>query len=257
MNPIAMPLNLFKRGLASGKPQIGIWNSLANAYATEVVAGCGLDWMLLDTEHAPGDVPTVLAQLQAAAPYPIACVVRPAWNDLVLIKRFLDVGVQSLLIPFVQNAEEARAVVRACRYPPHGVRGVSGAGRHNRFGRVADYFDRVHDELCILVQAETLTALDHLDEILDVDGIDGVFIGPADLSADMGFTGTVNRPEVRVRIEAAIRQIRASGKAAGFLWTNLDDCQHWIDVGTSFLAVASDLGILARASDGLTGRFKR
>ena len=121
---------------------------------------------------------------------------------------------------------------------------------------VPDYFERVHEELCILVQAESLVALEHLDEILAVDGVDGVFIGPADLSADMGFAGTVNRPEVRVRIEAAIRQIRGSGKAAGFLWTNLDDCQHWIDIGTSFLAVASDSGILARASDGLTKRFK-
>lgn len=251
-----MPKNRFKRALASGQTQIGIWNSLASAYATEVVAGCGLDWMLLDTEHAPSDVPTVLAQLQAAAAYPIDCVVRPAWNDHVLIKRYLDIGVQSLLIPFVQNADEARAAVKACRYPPHGIRGVTGGARHNRFGRVPDYFERVHDELCILVQAETLVALEYLEEILAVDGVDGVFIGPADLSADMGFAGTVNRPEVRVKIEAAIRQIRGSGKAAGFLWTNLDDCQHWIDIGTSFLAVASDLGILARASDGLTKRFK-
>ncbi len=251
-----MPKNHFKRRLLAGETQIGLWNSLASSYSTEICAGAGFDWMLLDTEHAPSDVPLVLTQLQAAAPYPTQCVVRPAWNDKVLIKRFLDIGAQSLLIPFVQSADDARAAVDACRYPPHGSRGVSVTARHNRFGRVGTYFEEVHKELCILVQAETMQAVSNLDAILAVDGVDGVFIGPADLAADMGHTGKTNVPEVRVEIEKALRKIRASGKAAGFLWGNADECQHWIDVGANFIAVGSDLGLLARGAENLCKKFK-
>lgn len=251
-----MPKNLFKKRLLAAETQIGLWNSLASAYSTEICAGAGFDWMLLDTEHSPSDVLVVLSQLQAASAYATQCVVRPAWNDTVLIKRFLDIGVQSLLLPFVQNAEEAKAAVRACRYPPQGVRGVAVTVRANRFGRVPDYLSEVHKELCILVQAETREALRNLDEILAVDGIDGVFIGPSDLAADMGLLGKSNAPEVRTEIEAAIRKIRSRGKAAGFLWGNADECAHWIDVGANFIAVGSDLGLLARSADALIKKFR-
>src|SRR5437667_5356197 len=181
-----LPVNIFKRELKAGNVQIGLWCSLSNHYATEVVAGAGFDWLLLDTEHSPNELDMVLTQLQATAPYPTTPVVRVPWNDMVNIKRVLDIGAQSLLIPYVCSAEEAKAAVAATRYPPAGVRGVAGTTRATRFGRVKDYAKRAHEELCVLVQIETQTGLDHLEKIAAVEGVDGVFIGPDELHGSLG-----------------------------------------------------------------------
>ena len=212
-----LPHNHFKQALLEGRQQIGLWCSLPGPYVAEAMAGSGFDWMLFDTEHSPGDPVTVLAQLQAVAPYPVSPVVRPASNDAVLIKRFLDIGAQTLLIPYVQNVAEAKAAVAAMRYPPAGIRGVAASTRATRFGRVADYGKRAHEQLCLLVQVETRAALDQLEGIANVDGVDGVFIGPGDLAASLGHVGAPGHPEVQSAIEDAIGRIRACGKPAGIL----------------------------------------
>ncbi|WP_439499199.1 4-hydroxy-2-oxoheptanedioate aldolase [Bosea sp. (in: a-proteobacteria)] len=252
-----LPENAFKRALREGRPQIGLWCSLPGAYAAEAVAGSGFDWLLFDTEHSPGDPLTVLTQLQAVAPYPVSAVVRPASNDAVLIKRLLDFGAQTLLIPYVQNAAEAQAAVAAMRYPPAGIRGVSGVTRATRFGRVADYGKRAHQELCLLVQIETQEALDNLEAIAGVEGVDGVFIGPADLAASLGHVGEPGHPEVKALIEQAIGRIRACGKPAGILTPDNAFATRCIELGTLFTAVGVDAAMLVRASETLARQFGR
>src|SRR4051812_3249023 len=203
-----LPVNPFKRALRAGNPQIGLWSSLSLSYTVEVIAGAGFDWILLDSEHSPADIENLLSQLQAAAPYPTHPVVRVPWNDMVTIKRVLDIGAQSLLMPYVSTAAEARAAVSYTRYPPGGVRGVAGTTRATRFGRVKDYARRAHEEICVLVQVETQPALANIEEICAVDGVDGVFIGPADLHASMGFPGEIANAKVKPLIDDAIRRIR-------------------------------------------------
>jgi len=251
-----LPANTFKRALKANKLQIGLWCSLSSHYATELVAGSGFDWILLDTEHSPNDLESVLQQLQAAAPYPTHAVVRVPWNDMVTIKRYLDVGAQSLLIPYVQNADEAKAAVAHVRYPPAGVRGVAGATRATRFGRVKDYAKRAHEEICVLVQVETQTALDNLERIAAVEGVDGVFIGPADLHASLGYTGETSNPKVMPVIDDAIRRIRKAGKAPGILTGVEADAKRWIDCGGLFVAVGADTGVLARGTEALAAKFR-
>ncbi|WP_460450827.1 4-hydroxy-2-oxoheptanedioate aldolase [Alsobacter sp. SYSU BS001988] len=251
-----LPQNAFKRAILAGRQQIGLWCSLPGPYAAEAMAGAGFDWMLLDTEHSPGDPLTVLGQLQAVAPYPVSPIVRPASNDAVLIKRILDFGAQTLLIPYVQSAAEAQAAVAAMRYPPRGVRGVSGVTRATGFGRIAGYARRAEEELCLLVQIETREALDRLEEIAGVDGVDGVFIGPADLAASLGHVGEAGHPEVVAAIEDAIRRIRACGKPAGILTPDNAFAQRCIELGTVFTAVGVDASMLARATEALAQRFK-
>lgn len=251
-----LPRNAFKHALAAGRPQIGLWCTLGSAYAVEVVAGAGFDWLLLDTEHSPNDLLSVLAQLQAAAPYPATCVVRVPWNDMVTMKRYLDVGTQSVLIPYVQDAREARSAVASTRYPPAGVRGVAGATRATRFGRIADYARRAHEELCVLVQVETQQALDEIEAICGVDGIDGVFIGPADLHASFGYPGQRAHPDVMPRIDDALRRIRAAGKAPGILAGDEVTARHWLSLGALFVAVGQDVGLLARNAEALAARFR-
>jgi 4-hydroxy-2-oxoheptanedioate aldolase len=251
-----LPANHFKRALKSGKVQIGLWCSLSSHYATELVAGSGFDWILLDTEHSPNDLESVLQQLQAAAPYATHAVVRVPWNDMVTIKRYLDIGAQSILVPYVQNAEEAKAAVAHTRYPPAGVRGVAGATRATRFGRVKDYAKRAHEEICVLVQVETQTALDNLEKIAAVEGVDGVFIGPADLHASLGYTGETNNPKVMPIIDEAIRRIRKAGKAPGILTGVEADARRWLDCGGLFVAVGADTGVLARGTEALAAKFK-
>jgi 4-hydroxy-2-oxoheptanedioate aldolase len=251
-----LPLNQFKRGMQAGKPQIGLWSSLSSHYSVEVIAGSGFDWLLLDTEHSPNDLENVVTQLQAASAYPTTAIVRPAWNDMVLIKRFLDVGVQTLLIPYVQTAEEAADAVAYTRYPLRGVRGVAGTTRATRFGRVKDYFKHAEEELCILVQVETQLGLDNLDAIAATDGIDGVFIGPADLSAGLGHLGDIPHPEVQAAIENAIKRIRKAGKAPGILAPVEADARRYLELGCLFVAVGADVGLLARESEKLCAKFK-
>jgi 4-hydroxy-2-oxoheptanedioate aldolase len=251
-----MPINNLKRALREGRRQVGLWCSLPSHVTIEVVAGSGFDWLLLDTEHSPNDVPIVLTQLHAMAGSATSAVVRLAWNDPVLFKRFLDIGVQSFVVPWVQNADEARRAVVATRYPPHGVRGVALTIRANRYGRVKDYFARAHDELCIIVQLETRVALGNLEEIASVDGVDGLFIGPSDLAADMGHLGNYAHPEVRAAIEDAIARIRRAGKFAGILAPVEADARHWLERGALFVGIGSDAGLLARQSEALAARFK-
>jgi 4-hydroxy-2-oxoheptanedioate aldolase len=251
-----MPVNHFKHALKAGKPQIGLWSSLCSNITAEVIAGAGFDWILLDTEHSPNELPMVMSQLQAASGGTATAIVRPAWNDMVLIKRYLDIGSQSLLLPYVQNAEEAANAVRYTRYPPQGVRGVSISSRATGFARIPDYFKRVHDELCVLVQVETRMALSNLEAIAATEGVDGVFVGPADLSADLGFVGQPGHPENWKTIEDAVRRIRKAGKAPGILVGEADG-QRALDMGCLFVAVGSDLNILARGADALAKKFKK
>jgi 4-hydroxy-2-oxoheptanedioate aldolase len=252
-----LPRNGFKRALKDGKAQIGLWSSLSSNYSVEVIAGAGFDWILLDMEHSPNDLESLLAQLQAAAPYPAHAVVRVPWNDMVAMKRILDVGAQSLLVPYVSSAEEARAAVAHTRYPPKGVRGVAGTTRATRFGRIKDYARRADEEICLLVQVETQGALDNIEAICAVDGVDGVFIGPADLHASMGYVGEIANPKVKPIIDDAVRRIRKAGKAPGILTPSEEDARRWLDCGALFVAVGADVGILARGAEALSAKFKK
>ena len=248
--------NPFKAALKANRAQIGLWSSLSSSYTVEVIAGAGFDWLLLDMEHSPNDLESLLGQLQAAAPYPSHPVVRVPWNDMVAIKRVLDVGAQSLLVPYVSTAQEATAAVSYTRYPPRGVRGVAGSTRATRFGRIKDYAQRAHREICLLVQAETAAALDQIEAICSVEGVDGVFIGPADLHASLGYAGEIANPAVQPRIDEAIRRIRRAGKAPGILTPSEADARHWLECGALFVAVGADVGILARGAEALAAKFK-
>jgi 4-hydroxy-2-oxoheptanedioate aldolase len=228
---IQLPVNTFKHAVRQGRVQIGLWASLCSNIATEVVAGSGFDWILIDSEHAPNELPIVFSQLQALVGGTAAPVVRPAWNDMVLMKRFLDVGVQNFLVPYVQTPEEARAAVAATRYPPQGIRGVAVSHRANRYGRVKDYFKRANDEICVIVQIETRLALQNLEAIAAIDGVDALFIGPSDLAAAFGHLGNNAHPEVRAAIEDAFARIRKAGKAPGILAPIEADARHWLSLG--------------------------
>jgi 4-hydroxy-2-oxoheptanedioate aldolase len=250
--------NLFKRALAAHRPQIGLWSTLPDPYVSELVAGAGFDWLLLDTEHTPNDTANMLHQLQAVMAAngerekPVSAVVRPPWNDTVMIKQYLDIGAQSLLLPFVQDRDEAEAAVAATRYPPQGVRGMGGTMRASRFGRDASYVARAADELCVMVQIETMDAMERLESIAGVDGVDGVFIGPADLSASMGVPGQI---EVRKAIDDAIRRILACGKAPGLLMIDEPRAHECLQLGALFVAVATDQVLLRKAADDVAARF--
>jgi 2-keto-3-deoxy-L-rhamnonate aldolase RhmA len=251
-----MPVNRLKRALLDGRPQIGLWSTLTSPVAAEVVAGSGFDWVLLDTEHAPNDVTSVHRQLQAMQGGAASVVVRPSWNDAVLFKRLLDIGVQSLVVPFVQNAEEARQAVAATRYPPQGFRGVATTIRANGYGRAKDYLHRANDEICLIVQVETPQAMADVEAIAAVDGVDGVFVGPNDLAANMGHLGDSGHPDVREEIARAIRRIHAIGKWAGILAPIEADARHWLELGCLFVGVGNDAGILARQTEALAAKFK-
>jgi 4-hydroxy-2-oxoheptanedioate aldolase len=251
-----IPMNTFKRAIKAGRPQTGLWSSLSSHLTVEVLAGAGFDWLLLDTEHAPNDLPMVLSQLQATTGGTAHPIVRPPWNDTVVVKRYLDAGVQSFLIPYVQDEAEARAAVAATRYPPRGVRGFASASRASRYGRIKDYYARAEEEICVLVQVETRHALGNLETIAAVDGVDGVFIGPGDLSADMGHLNQPGHPEVVAAIDDAIRRLKALGIAPGILTGDEALARRFIEQGCLFTAVGSDVGILARESERLAARFK-
>jgi 4-hydroxy-2-oxoheptanedioate aldolase len=250
-----LPVNRFKRALKEGKPQIGMWSSLSSHIVAEILAHAGFDWVLLDTEHSPNELPMVQSQLQAMTGGTATPVVRPAWNDMVLIKRYLDIGAQSLLLPYVQSAEEAKNAVRFTRYPRDGVRGVAGSTRAAGYGRTRDYMRRAHEEICVLVQAETRQALKNLEEIAAVEGVDGVFIGPNDLAADLGYLGNWQHPEVWKAMEDAAKRIRRAGKAPGIL-VGESDGRRCLDAGFGFVAVGADTGMLVRGTDALAAKFK-
>jgi 4-hydroxy-2-oxoheptanedioate aldolase len=248
--------NKFKQALKDNKPQVGIWSSLSSHIVAEILAHAGFDWVLLDTEHSPNELPMVQSQLHAMTGGTASAVVRPAWNDMVLVKRFLDIGAQSLLLPYVQTAEEARNAVSYTRYPQAGLRGVAGSTRAAGYGRTKDYMKKAHEEICLLVQAETRKSLANLEAICEVDGVDGVFIGPNDLSADLGHLGNWQHPEVWKVMEDAAKRIRKAGKAPGILVGEADG-QRCLDAGFLFVAVGADTGMLVRGSDALAAKFKR
>ena len=248
--------NAFKHAIAAGRLQIGLWSSLCSNIAAEIVSESGFDWILLDTEHSPNEVPDLVQQLQAVQTGTATPIIRPAWNDAVLVKRVLDIGTQSVLIPYVQNADEARAAVAATRYPPQGVRGVSVAARASRYGRTPGYLTKANDEICVLVQVETRAALSELDAIAKVEGVDGVFIGPSDLAASLGHLGNPQHAEVQRVIEQCARRLRALGKPAGILTGNEDEVRRYISWGYLFVAVGADVGLLRGAADTLAKKFK-
>ena len=257
MNATSMSaLNPFKAALANGQRQIGFWLSMADAYLAEVSATAGFEWLLIDAEHAPNDVRSILAQLQAVAPYSSEAVVRPVNGDPALLKRLLDIGARNLLVPMIDTADQARTCVAAVRYPPHGIRGVGSAvGRASRWSSRADYLDIADSEICLLVQAETVTALENLQAICEVDGVDGVFIGPADLAASMGYRGKPTHPEVQKAIEGAIRTIVASGKAAGTLTSDQTLARRYLELGCTFVATGVDILMFANAARKLAREF--
>lgn len=248
--------NAFKAALARGEPQIGLWLSLANPYTAELCATAGFRWLLIDGEHSPNDVRSLLAQLQAVAPYPAHPVIRAAVGDTTLIKQLLDIGARTLLVPMVDTAEQARAVAAATRYPPLGVRGVgASAARASRWGARRDYLNEANDEVCLLVQAETATAIANLKDICAVDGVHGVFIGPADLAASMGHRGNPGHPDVQAAIEGGIRTIVASGKAAGILTGDTALARRYLELGATFVAVGIEAVLLAQATRRLAAEF--
>lgn len=262
------PINTFKQALRDKQAKIGLWLSLSDAYSTEICAGAGFDWLLIDGEHAPNDVRSILAQLQAVAAYPSSHPVArvPMGHGHVgemLIKQYLDIGVQTLLVPMVDTAAQAAALVRATRYPQYdaegkdigGLRGMAGA-RASRWGRYPAYAHEANAQICLLVQAETQTALDNLDAIAGTEGVDGVFIGPADLSASLGHVANPGHPDVQAAIEKAITRILKAGKAAGILSTDEALARRYLDMGATFVAVGLDTNLLVRHTSALAARFK-
>lgn len=252
-----LPKNRFKQGQASGHPQYGLWLGLPDNSAAEIAAVAGFDWLLIDSEHAPFDLRSIMTHLQAIAPYDVAPIVRPVEGDTALIKQLLDIGAQTLLVPMVDTAEQARQLVQAVRYPPQGIRGLgTSLARAARWNQVPGYLHKANDEICLLVQVETATALENLDEILAVEGVDGVFIGPSDLSASMGYVGDAGNPAVVAAIEAGLGKIRAAGKYAGLLCLDPALVTQYVQQGASFVGVGVDTLILAQGARKLAQQFK-
>lgn len=250
--------NPFKQGILNNEVQIGLWLSSTSSYLAEIAATSGYDWLLIDGEHAPNTVQDLYHQLQAIAAYRSQPVIRPVEGQRSIIKQMLDIGARTLLIPMVDTPEQAREIVSATRYPPLGTRGVGASvARAARWGRVENYMAQANDELCVLIQAESKTALDNLDALLDVDGIDGIFIGPADLSASLGYPDNADHPEVQRIIEQSIRRIRHAGKAAGFLAVNPEMAKKCIEWGANFVAVGVDTMLYTQALDARLALFSQ
>jgi 4-hydroxy-2-oxoheptanedioate aldolase len=248
--------NKFGRALETRQVQIGLWVALADANVAEALAGCGFDWLLIDAEHGPNDVRTVLEQLRAVAPYDVHPVVRPVKADVALVKQYLDIGVQTLLVPMVDTAEQAQLMARAMRYPPEGIRGVgAGLARAARWNQVDDYLNVANNQMCLLVQAETLEAMQNLQDIARVDGVDGVFFGPSDLCAAMGLRGQPGHPRVHDAIMKGIEVVLAAGKAAGILSVDRQLAQVYLEAGASFVAVGTDTSLLIKGAKELAGHF--
>lgn len=252
-----MQKNGFKAALRRGEVQIGCWVGLADGYAAEISGEAGFDWLLIDGEHAPNDIRSMREQLTALGRSDSHPVVRLPVGEVWMVKQAMDIGAQTLLIPMVESAEQAAGLVAAMRYAPVGVRGMGAAlARASRFSGIADYVHKADDEACLLVQVETVKGLDALDAILAVEGVDGVFIGPADLSADMGYRGQSGAPEVVAAIGDAITRIRAAGKAAGILSTDEGQARDWIARGANFVAVGIDVLVLANGMRALAAKFR-
>lgn len=252
-----MQTNMFLRGIQQREPQIGLWVTLCSNFAADVVATAGYDWALLDMEHSPNEIGIVMSQMQAFQAGDTSTITRPMWNDPVLVKRLMDIGSQSLLFPMIQSVAEAQLAVSATRYPPEGIRGVSGTQRGNQFGRVKDYFENVHNETCVIVQIETMHALEQVEEIAKVDGVDGVFFGPADLAADMGKLGQIQDAQLWEHISNAAKQVETVGKPAGTLVMDSTKASTLLNDGFTFVACGSDTGLLARGADKLLADVRK
>lgn len=250
------PRNTFKAALREGRFQLGLWVALGSAYAAEIASGSGYDWLLLDGEHGPNDMPLLGAQigaLRGTASHPI---VRPPMGEAWLLKQLLDQGAQTFLIPMVETAEQARALVRAVRYPPAGIRGVgAGLGRASDFNRIPEYLTTANDEICLIVQIESRAGLAALDEIAAIEGVDGIFIGPSDLAADMGYLGQPSAPPVTEAIRDAFARIHKHGKARGIMTVVLDQAHEYRAMGADFMAIGTDVNCLVKAMDGLRRDF--
>jgi 4-hydroxy-2-oxoheptanedioate aldolase len=249
--------NPFKQAIQANNRQIGLWLSMANSYSAEMCASCGFDWALIDGEHSPNDLSSILGQLQAISSYPTHAVVRPPIGETWKIKQLLDMGATNLLVPMVDTAEQARELVRAVRYPPHGVRGVGPRlARVSQFGAEPDYIKKANDRVCLLVQIESRQGLENLGEIAAVDGVDGVFIGPSDLSASMGLIGQPGHPDVQAAVADAVKRIAAAGKPSGILTLNTQEAHRYIGKGVCFVAVGGDVAILTDGARMLAKQFR-
>lgn len=252
----AFPRNGFKDALLQRRRLIGCWCALGSPITTELLGLAGFDWLLLDAEHAPNDVLSLIPQLMALKDSPAAPIVRPPVNDAVLIKRLLDAGFHNFLIPMVDSAEQAAAAVAATRYPPEGIRGVSVAQRSNRYGTVPDYFKTVNGNIAVMVQIESRAGLAAAAAIAAVDGIDGLFVGPSDLAAALGHLGNAGHPDVQAAIESILAAAHAAGKPSGILAPVEADARRYLEMGASFVAVGSDLGALRGATLALAEKYK-
>ncbi|MCO6557507.1 MAG: 2-dehydro-3-deoxyglucarate aldolase [Gilliamella sp.] len=247
--------NQFKQDMLARKKLIGCWAALGSPISTEILGLAGFDWLLLDGEHAINDVISFVPQLMALKDSVSAPVVRPSWNDQVLIKRLLDIGFYNFLIPYVETAEQAKLAVSYTRYPPEGVRGVSVAHRSNVYGTIPDYFQKINKNICVMVQVETQQAVNNVESIVAVDGVDGIFIGPSDLSASLGHFGNPKHPDVQAAIKKVFNEAKKQGKACGILATIEADARQYIDMGATFVAVGNDLGLLRSATQSLADKF--
>ncbi len=248
--------NPFKAALRAGKPQIGLWVALANPLSAELVAGAGFDFLVIDGEHAPNDIPLIMAQLQAVSASTAHPVVRPPIGETHLIKQVLDIGTQTVLVPIVETVAQTQQLVQAMRYPPQGVRGVATLTRAAQFGRATDYLKTANEEVCLLVQVETRLGLENLDAIAAVEGVDGVFIGPSDLAAALGHLGDPMHPDVVAVIEDAMVRIKKAGKAPGILMANEKLARRCLELGALFVAVGSDAVLLAQGARALAATYK-
>jgi 2-dehydro-3-deoxyglucarate aldolase len=248
--------NSFKRDLLAGKKLIGCWSSLANAITTEVLGVAGFDWILLDGEHSPNDVGTFIPQLMALKDSPSAPFVRPTSNNPVEMKRLLDAGFYNFLVPFVESADEARQAVAATRYPPQGIRGVSVSQRSNRYGTVPDYFKGINDQICVAVQIESGAGVAAARAIAEVDGVDCIFVGPSDLAAGLGHLGNAGHPDVQKAIAGVFADAKACGKSTGILAPVEADARRYMEMGATFVAVGSDLGVFRSATQALHDRYR-
>jgi 4-hydroxy-2-oxoheptanedioate aldolase len=254
---VQLPVNSFKQALCNGTPQIGLWVGMADPAVAELLAGTGFDWLLIDGEHSPNDPRSVLPQLQAVAAYPVHPIVRPVNGAVELIKQYLDIGVQTLLLPMIETAEQAALMVAATRYPTRGIRGVaSSTTRASRWGQIDRYVQRCDDEMCVLVQVESVKGLKNLQAISAVEGVDGVFFGPADLAASMGLIGKSMDPKVRAAVAEGIATVTKAGKAAGTLTFDRELAHKYLAMGALFVAVGVDMTLLVRAATDLAAAFK-
>jgi len=251
-----MPVNAFKRAISDGRTPYGVWLVSGAAATAEALASTGFDFLVVDTEHTPIDPPQVTDILRAIAGTPASAIVRPPWNDMVMIKRLLDIGAQSLLIPFVQNAAEARRAVAHTRYPPDGVRGVAAVHRGSRYGNVANYAKTAASELCVIVQIETLAAMRELPAIAATPGVDSLFIGPADLAASMGHLGDFNHPDVQATIKEGVEMARKAGKPIGTVGPNPEMVRKYLDYGFTWIAINSDLGMMVNRAQEWLAKVK-